>query len=139
MKSLHTLLRVAKRNLETLRRALGEQLKQQSIVEESIRALGQNLAAEQERARQDYEATRAYTGFAVAVGQRRQALAARAAEINTEADRLRAMIADAHVEMKKFERLLELQADREAAMRDQRERQEMDELATQRAARTGRA
>jgi flagellar export protein FliJ len=135
MKSLNTLLKIAKRDLETLRRALAQKLAKQGVVEESILALQQQIAVEQQRAAQDYESSRAYAGYAILAGERRKALAAEALAIGAECDELRTLIADAHVEMRKFERLIELREEREQATRDKREAAELDEMATQRAGR----
>lgn len=135
MKSLNTLLKVAKRDLETLRRALGERLQAQSVIEESALTLQQSILVEQKRAAGDYEATRAYAGYAVLATQRRRALAAEAAAISSECDNIRQLIAEAHVEMRKFERLVELRNERDRIARDKREAAELDEMATQRAGR----
>lgn len=135
MKSLGTLLKVAERDLETLRRALAQKAAKQSAVEESILALQQQIAVEQQRAAQDYESSRAYAGYAILAGERRKAMAAEVQAIGAECDQLRTLIADAHVEMRKFERLIELREGREQAKRDKREADELDEMATQRAGR----
>jgi flagellar export protein FliJ len=135
MKSLNTLLKIAERDLETLRRALAQKFAKQGAVEESILALQQQIAVEQQRAAQDYESSRAYAGYAILVGERRKALAAEAQAIGAECDELRRLIAEAHVEMRKFERLIELRDEREQAARDKREAAELDEMATQRAGR----
>jgi flagellar export protein FliJ len=137
MKSLNTLLKIAKRDLDTLQRALAQKLAKQGAVEESILALQQQIAVEQQRASQDYESSRAYAGYAILAGDRRKALAAEAQAIGAECDELRTLIADAHVEMRKFERLIELREEREQATRDKREAAELDEMATQRAGRRG--
>lgn len=135
MKSLNTLLKIAKRDVETLQRALAQKIAQQRAVEESILALQQQIAAEQQRAVQDYESSRAYAGYAILAGDRRKALAAEAQAIAAECDAIRQLIAEAHVEMRKFERLIELRREREQAARDKREAAELDEMATQRAGR----
>ena len=100
MKSLRTLLRVAKRQLETLRRLLGVELERQGAVEQSIRALQQSIVAEQQVAAASYEGSRAFAGFSLAANQRRAALTAEAQNIAAECDRLRTLIADAHVDRK---------------------------------------
>lgn len=135
MKSLNTLLKIAERDLDTLRRALAQKLAKQGVVEESILALQQQIAVEQQRAVQDYESSRAYAGYALLAGERRKAMAAEVQTISAECDQLRTLIAEAHVEMRKFERLIELREEREQAARDKREADELDEMATQRAGR----
>jgi flagellar export protein FliJ len=64
----------------------------------------------------------------------RRALDAELASIDQEIEGLRAQIAAAHVEVRKFERLIELDEARQKLRRDKREHAEMDELAIQRAA-----
>lgn len=135
MKSLNTLLKIAERDLETLRRALGQKLAKQSTVEESILALQQQIAVEQQRAAQDYELSRAYAGYAILAGERRKAMTAEVQAISAECDHIRELIAEAHVEMRKFERLIEMREEREQKVRDKREADELDEMATQRAGR----
>jgi hypothetical protein len=135
MKSLHTLLKIAEADLETLRRALAALIARQTAVEERIRAHDQSIAAEQRLAMQDYESQRAYGGFVQLALQGKRALEGEREAIEQEIARMRALIADAHVEMRKFERLLELEAERAKLRADKQEADELDEFATIRAAR----
>jgi hypothetical protein len=135
MKSLHTLLKIAEADLETLRRALAALIARQTAVEERIRAHDQSIAAEQRLAMQDYESQRAYGGFVQLALQGTRALEGEREAIEQEIARMRALIADAHVEMRKFERLLELEAERAKVRADKQEADELDEFATIRAAR----
>jgi hypothetical protein len=135
MKSLHTLLKIAEADVETLRRALAALIARQTAVEERIRAHDQSIAAEQRLAMQDYESQRAYGGFVQLALQGKRALEGEREAIEQEIARMRALIADAHVEMRKFERLLELEAERAKVRADKQEADELDEFATIRAAR----
>jgi flagellar biosynthesis chaperone FliJ len=135
MKSLHTLLKIAEGDLETLRRALAALIARQTAVEERIRAHDQSIAAEQRLAMRDYESQRAYGGFVQLALQGRRALEAEREAIEQEIARMRTLISEAHVEMRKFERLLELETERAKALADKREADELDEFATLRAAR----
>lgn len=135
MKSLRTLLKLAERDLEALRRALRDQLQRETDCVERIKGHEQTLIAEQKLAQRDYESARAYGGYAVAARSIRKALEAEQAAIGQEIARLRALIAEAHVEVRKFERLIELEEAREKARREKRESAELDEFATMRAAR----
>ena len=137
MKSLHTLLKIARSDLETLRRALADQIAKDVSVQDRILGHEQTLRNEQMLAQRDYESARAYGGYAVAAIALRKALDAERVLINQEIERLRTLIAEAHVEVRKFERLLELEAERQKAAAAKRENAELDELATQRAARSG--
>ncbi len=67
--------------------------------------------------------------------QSKRALEAEREAIEAEITRMREMISQAHVEMRKFERLIELEAERAKALSEKREAAELDEFATLRAAR----
>lgn len=135
MKSLRTLLKIAERDLETLRRALAEQISRLGLIEERIRSHDQVIRAEQQHAMRDYESQRTYSGFVALALQRRRALLSEHAVVDDEIERLRKLITEAHVETRKFERLIELDEAREKAAAEKRENAELDEFATLRAAR----
>jgi flagellar export protein FliJ len=135
MKSLRTLLKLARGDLETLRRALADQIQRQMTLEQRILGHEQTLRSEQQLALRDYESARAYGGYAVAVVATRRALESERDMIAAEIDRLRRLIAVAHVETRKFERLIELQDARERTAREKRADAELDEMATIRAGR----
>jgi len=135
MKALPTLLRLARRDLDLLRRMLADQIAKGMAVEERLRTHDQVLRAEQQMALRDYESARAYGGYAALALVQRRSLEAEAAAIEQESERLRGVIAEAHVEVRKFERLLELHEERERAAARKQEDAELDELATLRAGR----
>lgn len=135
MKSLRTLLKIARRDLETLRRALGDQIQRQATLEQRVLGHEQTIRSEQELARRDYESARAYGGYAVAAVATRRAFDAEREVIAAEIERLRQLITEAHVETRKFERLIEMQEVREKAAAEKRENAELDEMATLRAGR----
>jgi flagellar export protein FliJ len=139
MKALHTLLRVAKRDLDLLQRSLGDQLNKQIAVEERIRTHEQALLNEQKAALRDYESHRAFSGYAAVARAGRAALQGELIAIGQEIDRIRTLITEAHVEMRKFERLLELQAERDKAAAEKRDADALDEMATMRAGRALRS
>lgn len=130
MKSLRTLLKIAKRDLDLLRRQLADQLGKQMLAHERLLGHEQSMRAEQALAARDYESARAYGAFAVRAKAICQAIEAEKQAIEAECERLRALINEAHVEMRKFERLLELEEAREKAKREKREAAELDEYAT---------
>ena len=135
MKAFRTLLKIAARDLETLRRALAAQIERRRTIEERILGHQQSLRAEQMLAVRDYESQRAYSGFAIVTAQGLQALACERDIVDQELARLRALIAEAHVEKRKFERLIELEETRTRVAREKREDAELDEMATMRAGR----
>jgi hypothetical protein len=136
MKAFRTLLKLANRNLEALRREMAEQVSRQRDCEERILGHEQTLRAEQQLALLDYDSARAYSGFAVLAAQRRRALEAERTMIGEDIERLRQLITEAHVEARKFERLIELEEKRQKVTREKRESAELDEFATMRAARS---
>jgi flagellar protein FliJ len=136
LKSLRTLLKLARRDVETLRRALADQIQRQQTLEQRILGHEATVRAEQQAAQKDYESARAYGGYAVAAVAARRALESEHNIVAAEIDRLRALISEALVEARKFERLIELEEAREKAAREKRENAELDEFATLRAART---
>lgn len=135
MKAFRTLLKLANRNLENLRREMAAQISRQRDCEERILGHEQTLRAEQQLAMLDYDSARAYSGFAVLAAQRRRALEAERVMINEDIERLRQLITEAHVEARKFERLIELEEKRRKLTQEKREAAELDEFATMRAAR----
>jgi len=135
MKSLRTLLKVARSDLETVRRALADQIAKDASVEDRTLGHEQTLRNEQMLAQRDYESARAYGGYAVAAMAIRRALDAERVLIGQEIERLRILIAEAHTEVRKFERLIELEEAREKAKREKQEDAELDEMATLRAGR----
>lgn len=135
MKALPVLIRVAKRELDELRTALGEVEGRKQAALGRLAAQAQELAAEQKAAMQSYEASRAYNGYAVAAMAQRRVTEAHIADLDTEANRIRALVSEAHVELKKLERLLELEEERAALKARKAEDAALDEVATLRAAR----
>lgn len=135
MKAFRTLLKIAERDLETLRRAMADQVQKQANVIQRIQGHEQTIRAEQALAQRDYESARAYGGYAVAAIATRGALNAERVMIEQEIERLRTLITEAHVEARKFERLIELDEQRAKAAAEKRESAELDEFATLRAAR----
>lgn len=135
MKAFRTLLKLAERDLETQRRALADEIAKDANAVQRIQGHEQTVRNEQRLAQRDYESARAYGGYAVAALAVRKALDAERVLIGQEIERLRVLIAEAHTEVRKFERLIELEEQREKAKREKREDAELDELATQRAAR----
>lgn len=138
MKSLNTLLRLARRDLDLLQRMLADQIDKATHTEERIRTHEQAIISEQQAALKDYEAHRAYGGYAALAIAGRKALHAELQAIEAEIERIRTVITEAYVEVRKFERLLELHEERERAAAQKRDDAELDELATLRAARVSR-
>jgi vacuolar-type H+-ATPase subunit D/Vma8 len=139
MKSLRTLLKLAQRDLETLRREMAAMITRQRAIEDRIAGHDQIIAREQALAQKDYESARVFGGFAAASLLRRRAMQSESEIVGAEIERIRELITAAHVETSKFERLLELEEAREKAKAEKREADELDEFATMRTARTREA
>lgn len=135
MKSLRTLLKLAETNLELLRRRMAEQIAQLTAIEDRIAGHHQTVASEQQLAMRDYESARLYGGYAAAALQALKAMEGQRFAINAEIEQLRVLITEAHVEARKFERLIELEEARQKTAREKREDAELDEMATLRAGR----
>ncbi len=139
MRAFRTLLKLAARDLEAVRRALADQITKEANVVQRIHGHEQTLRSEQLLAQRDYESARAYGGYAVAAIAIRRALDAERVLINQEIGRLRTLIGEAHTEVRKFERLIELDEQRKKVTAEKRESEELDEVATLRAARQHQA
>jgi hypothetical protein len=139
MKSLRTLLKLAQRDLETLRREMAAQISRQRVIEERMAGHDLIIAREQALAQKDYESARIFGGYAAAALVRRRAMESERKMVGAEIERIRELITAAHVETGKFERLLELEEAREKVFVEKRENAELDEFATMRAARTREA
>lgn len=138
MKSLRTLLKIAERDLETLRREMAAMIERQRTIEDRISGHDQIIAREQALAQENYESARMFGGFAAAALARRRAMEGERDIVGAEIERIRELITAAHVETSKFERLLELEEAREKVKAEKRENAELDEFATMRAARQQR-
>lgn len=136
MKSLRTLLKIAERDLEELRRQMAALIGAQSQIENAIAGHDQTIAREQALAQQDYESARMFGGYAAASLIRRRAMESERDLLGGEIERLRELINAAHIEARKFERLIELEEERAKKAAEKRENAELDEFATMRAART---
>jgi flagellar protein FliJ len=138
MNSLRMLLKLANRTLEMLRREMADQLAKRTAIEDRIAGHHQTVAAEQRLAIRDYESARLYGGYAQAALQALKAMEGQRDAIAAEIERLRGLIAEAHVEARKFERLIELEETRQKTAREKREDAELDEMATLRAGRASK-
>ena len=138
MKSLRTLLKLAQRDLEALRREMATQIERQVAIEQRILGHDQTILQEQRLAQRDYESGRAFGGYAAASLVRLRAMVSEQEMVGVDIERLRGLITTAHVEARKFERLIELEEARAKTLADKRENAEMDDFATMRAARVPR-
>ncbi len=135
MKALPTLIRLARQAVDEARLELADIERARDEIVRRIGAHDDALAAEQRAAMSSYESGRAYGGYAIAALAQRRALVAQADALAAQADGVRVRLGAAHVELKKVERLLELQEERAARETRRREEAMLDEAATLRAGR----
>jgi flagellar export protein FliJ len=135
MRSLATLLKVATQQLETVRRALAAEQARRRRLEDRLAAQAAAMAAEQQFAQHDQEAALALPAYVVRSTRERKAIEAERDLVSAEIDRFRALVSEAHIEVRKFERLIELEQQRERVRREKREDAELDEMATLRSGR----
>ncbi|MGE3248943.1 MAG: flagellar FliJ family protein [Hyphomonadaceae bacterium] len=135
MKALKTLIRLAKEEVEIVRRALADAEGAHQRALQRIAALSTDIQREQEEALKAMSAWSTYGGYAAARAQDRRLLNDEERATADHALVLRARLAEAHVELKKLEKLAELRAAREAEGERKREQDALDEAAVLRAGR----
>ncbi len=138
MKSLRTLLKIAERDLDALRRQMAALIAAQGQIEDRILGHDQTIAQEQALAQRDYESARVFGGYAAVSLIRRRAMVSERDLLGDEIERLRDLINEAHIEARKFERLIELDEQRAKKLAEKSENAELDDFATMRAARQTR-
>ena len=134
-KALKTLMRLARAEADAVRARLLEAQDAHVRALSRIALLDAGLIEERAAAERHEIARPAYGPYAAARADDRRVLTAEERALAAQGDMLRAELAAAHAEMKKFERLIELEAAREAEAERMRELAQMDEIATMRAGR----
>ncbi|MBL8549621.1 MAG: flagellar FliJ family protein [Hyphomonadaceae bacterium] len=134
-KALRTLMRLARAEADAVRARLAEAQDAHVRALSRIALLEAGLIEEQGVAARSDIARPAYGPYAAARAEDRRVLNADERAFAAQADALRAELVAAHQEMKKFERLIELEEAREAEAERMREQAELDEIATMRAGR----
>jgi flagellar export protein FliJ len=137
MKALRTLMRLARAEADALRGLLSDAEAAHVKSMARIALLEAGIVDEQAVARRHAPAW-SYGAYAGARAEDRRTLTAEEAACAHDAEALRAELAAAYREFKKFERLVEWDAARAAEAERAREQAEMDEAATLRAGRRGR-
>lgn len=131
MKTIDTLIRLAKLEVDNRRRTLAELLDQDAAFDRAIARLDQEVEDERDKARQFPEFATGYTAYAKHAADRRSALVESKAVLSVQIDEARDQLAESFEEQKKFEITAENQAAQEAADLDRREQVELDELGLQ--------
>ncbi|MBI1251253.1 MAG: hypothetical protein GC189_07265 [Alphaproteobacteria bacterium] len=137
MKTIATLIRLAKREVDQLMRLLADAEGRRAAADARIAALDARVVVEQGIAAQSAMGGAAYGAFAFAAREDRAALVRDAEYCAAEVDHMRALLEAAYAELKKLEKLAEWGAERRAADALKRENATFDETAITRAAREG--
>ncbi len=135
MKALATLIRLAKERVEEARRAFAEGQARHARAVARIADLETHVASEQVEAAKAQSVWSTYGAFAAVRARDRRLLEADERACAEAAYVLRDALTAAHVDLKKLEKLAELEAARAAERQLRREQAELDEAATLRAAR----
>ncbi len=131
-KGLKSLIRLNEWKVDEKRRILGEKLSQVSELEDGMAALERELLAEQNVAQQaPQEAGLFYGNYANGVINRRDQFKSEIAEMENQVQVARDDLNEAYHELKKFEIINRQREKREAAERDKKEQELLDELGLQ--------
>ena len=137
MKTIDTLIRLAKSEVDDLGRVLADIEARRAAALQRVIDLDAHVAQEQVIAARHALAGAAYGGFARAAMDDRRALLGEVERFETEAGHVRELLQAAFVELKKVETLAEQRQARAASERAKREGAQLDETAITRAARRG--
>jgi flagellar export protein FliJ len=133
--ALNTLVRLQRAQIDEAKSALASVVDARAMLAAREAALIAEMAAEQKEASQDFAGATAYGAWAARVAQERQVLAREDARLALEETVMRERLADAFVELKKIELLMETQAEQERLAANARELAAIDEAGAMRAAR----
>ncbi len=128
MKSISTLIRIKRWELDQKRRALADLEGLHQELRERAAALEQRLAAEQDAARDD-TLRFAYAAYARRAIEQREALEGSLADLDQQIASARDEVAELYGEVKRYERVSEINAAKIAADIRRRETAVLDEVA----------
>lgn len=131
MKGLLTLIKLAKRNLDELRRKMTSLESQKAQLEQAIINLRIEVETEMAAASKRPEMGNFFGGYAKRMKQREQDLRAEIARLEKEMQELQAEITTAFADLKKYEIALENAKLRQREAAARRETEMMDEIASQ--------
>ncbi len=129
MRSLESLIRLARFKVEELQKQMAEVDAARADLTRQIDKLAESVPEEQVAANASREGFVAYGSYAQAVIKRKENLRTSVADVDQRADALRAQLEEAFQELKKFELMEERRLAQEAAKRRKREAAQLDEIA----------
>lgn len=137
MKTVATLIRLAKLEVDNRRRRLADLLEQDAAFDRAIDRLDGEIVAERQKARETPEYAAGYAAYAKHAANRRKALVDRKVALAIDIDKARDSLAEAFEEQKKYEITADRQEEAETAEENRREQQDLDELGLQAHGRNG--
>lgn len=133
-RSHESLIRLARFKVEGLQKQMAELDRARGSLGRKADELAKDVEREQDAAAADPAGGAAYGAYARAVIQRRENLKASIAEVDAQAEALRAELRAAYEELKKYELLEERRVARDREARQSAERAELDEAGARRMA-----
>ena len=131
MKTIQTLIRLAKLEVDERRRALADLLEHDAALDRAIARLDREVEDEREKARQDPEYATGYAAYVKHAANRRKALVDQKAALGEKILEARDDLAVAFEEQKKYEITADNQAAAETAESNRREQAELDAMGLQ--------
>ena len=129
MKGLKTLIKLSRRQLDTLRRQMADLQQQKDDMRQAIANLQREMIEEMQSAQQQPHMSQFYGGFASRIRARQEEYEQSMSGLDTQMDELRDTIRDAFAEIKRYELALEAAKQREKQAATRRETIEMDDIA----------
>lgn len=129
MSSFKTLIRVQKWQLDEKRRALTELQNLEDRLRNEAERLGEELRAEQDTARNDFNASFTYAGFARSAIERRKRIDDSIRQVQEQIVAAAEQVAEAYQDLKRYELAEEERLKREREKQKHKEELMMDETA----------
>lgn len=130
LKSLKTLIRLQKRELDMLRREIVSLQTQRQQCIDATQRLDEELLAEQERAAGMPEMAVFFGSFAQAIKARQESLMMEVAKLEKQIDELAEKVAEKFGEQKKYEIIHDRKLEELAKEEQRKENAELDEIST---------
>lgn len=131
MKTVSTLIRLAKLEVDNRRRMLADLLEQDAAFDRAIDRLDGEVNNERRKARETPEYGAGFAAYAKHAANRRKAMVDRKAALAVDIESARDRLAEAFEEQKKYEITAERQDAEEMAEENKREQLDLDELGLQ--------
>lgn len=131
MKTLKTLIKLHRRQLDELRRQMTDLEKQKAQLQQASAKLQDELRDEIDKAGVQPEMGQFFGGFAKRIQQRQDEIGSEISELDVQINALNDEIAEAYTDVKKYEIAEENAIKREKEAESRRETNMLDELAAQ--------